>query len=70
MGQGSNHDLREAGGQVVALDDMSSAAAPIAPRSVRSSFAPMRVPDSPAGPSLMRQTGAVLGITFGYLDGR
>ena len=69
-GQGSNHDLREAKGAIAALDEY------VAPRCGECRTQQAIAFDANAGggfsggPVVDAATGAVLGVTFGYLDGQ
>jgi hypothetical protein len=68
-GQGSNHDLREASGKVIALDEYVEARCPGCPAQRALVFAAAAGGGFSGGPVVDAKTGAVLGITFGYLDG-
>jgi len=69
-GQGSDHDLREAKGMVAALDEY------VAPRCADCRTQRAITFDADAGggfsggPVVDAATGAVLGVTFGYLNGQ
>lgn len=69
-GQGASDDLREARGKVTALDEY------VPPRCMTCADQHALVFDADAGggfsggPVVDAKTGAVLGITFGYLDGK
>jgi hypothetical protein len=69
-GQGSNHDLREAAGKVVALDEFVEARCPDCPAQRALVFAADAGGGFSGGPVVDANTGAVLGVTFGYLDGK
>ena len=68
-GQGRNADLREASGEVVALDEYVERRCPdcLAQRALV--FRADAGAGFSGGPVVDAKTGAVLGITFGYLDG-
>jgi len=68
-GQGRNHDLREAGGKVLALDEYVERRCPdcLAQRALV--FSANAGAGFSGGPVVDAKTGAVLGITFGYLGG-
>jgi hypothetical protein len=67
-GQGSNQDLREAAGKVVAVDEYVEARCPNCPAQRALVFAADAGGGFSGGPVVDAKTGAVLGITFGYLD--
>jgi len=67
-GQGSNQDLREAAGKVVAVDEYVEARCPNCPAQRALVFSADAGGGFSGGPVVDAKTGAVLGITFGYLD--
>ena len=67
-GQGSNHDLREATGKVVALDKIVEGRCPDCPAQRALVFAADAGGGFSGGPVVDANTGAILGVTFGYLD--
>jgi hypothetical protein len=69
-GQGSTHDLREAAGQVVALDEYVEPRCPDCPAQRALVFSADAGGGFSGGPVVDAKTGAVLGVTFGYLDSR
>ena len=68
-GQGRDHDLREAGGKVIALDEYVERRCPDCPAQRALVFSGNAGAGFSGGPVADAKTGAVLGITFGYLDG-
>lgn len=67
-GQGSDHDLREAAGKVVALDEYVEPRCPDCPAQRAVVFSANAGGGFSGGPVVDANTGAVLGVTFGYLD--
>lgn len=68
-GQGRDHDLREAAGKVITLDEYVEARCPDCRAQRALVFSANAGGGFSGGPVVDAKTGAVLGITFGYLDG-